>query len=836
MNRSLVLGLLCALFLAVSANADPCPNVVFTLKQTLSGGYTGAVETLTTVDYDHDGKLDLVGTIRDANNDASLYSWHGVGDGTFEAAVSLGQTKVTDLKVWDINNDAYVDLVGVAGDYHVWVRFGNPTGFNPAITTSIGIYPYDISVGNFQFGDNNIDVVVSSIGAFSLMRGNGDGTFTETQRITTDANDWTTDNTVADFDNDGRFDIALSQRMSEQLHVYFQIATGTFAAPVTLPTGPWAAAISAADYDEDGFIDLVSANWDDGNINVFRNQGNRTFSRQVLPGKKPGSQFGNLNSLIVIDINGDSHADITAAAVNGNWIATYLGDGDGGFSTATWSTVPGTSYTLTPANLDSDGALELVTGGYQEVYVLDYTCTPQVSLYNVNRVISTGQTAKLRAVVSGISSHIPPPLGTITFKEGATTLGAPIAIDANGSAALDYNGFSTGDHTITAEFSGNSVIGAATSASVLQRVVNTPSTIALTLAPSTHGEPFNITVAITVNGSPTNDSYRLTIDGVTESNYYYSGAPVQRTLSAGPHTISAEYPGSFFYPPATSPTYNITTAKHAVTLAKSGDISVRQGTAHTIQISVNVPTSPVPTGSVTLSRGATQIGGPVTLVNGAVTFTATLPRGSYTYTAAYSGDAYYLSGSTSFTLTVFPNSPVAIDARTFGTSILINAIVPAGTTATTLYRRVHGTASWSAVSGWSNDNAPFDSLPITIGMLYDYRLDATVSGQLQQSNIDSALVYTDTTLDTADVKLVHFTEMRDAINGLRETASLPPFAFDGTFGSGATILGSHLSALRTAATEARTALGMATSAFTDPSPVGASIKRVQITELRDSAD
>jgi hypothetical protein len=834
MNRSLVLGLLCALVLAVSANADPCPNVVFTLKQTLSGGYTGAVETLTTVDYDHDGKLDLVGTIRDANNDASLYSWHGIGDGTFEAAVSLGQTKVTDLKIWDINNDAYADLVGADGDYHVWVRFGNPTGFNPAITTLIGIYPYDISVGNFQFGDNNIDVVVSSIGAFSLMRGNGDGTFTETQRITTDGNDWTTDNTVADFDNDGRFDIALSQRMSEQLHVYFQIATGTFAAPVTLPTGPWAAAISAADYDEDGFIDLVSANWDDGNINVFRNQGNRTFSRQVLPGKKPGSQFGNLNSLIVIDINGDSHADITAAAVNGNWIATYLGDGDGGFSTATWSTVPGTSYTLTPANLDSDGALELVTGGYQEVYVLDHACTPQVSLYNVNRVISTGQTAKLRAVVSGISSHIPPPLGTITFKEGATTLGAPIAIDANGSAALDYNGFSTGDHTITAEFSGNSVISAATSASVLQRVITSASTITLALDPSTHGEQFNVYVTIMPRGVFNYDSYRLTVDAVPEANDRYSSQPAKLTLSAGQHTVSAEYSGSFFDPPATSPTYLFTTAKHSVTLGKSGDASVRQGTAHTIQISVAVSTSPTPSGSVALMLGTTQVGSGA-LVNGIATITATLPRGSYTYTAVYSGDSYYLTGSTSFPLSVMANSPVAIDARTSGASIYIPALVPAGTTATTMYRRVRGTTDWSAVGSWSL-GSPYDFGPYSIGVLYDYRLDATVSGQLQQSNIDSALVYTDTTLDTADVKLVHFTEMRDAVNALRAAASLPPFAFDGTFGSGATILGSHLSALRTAAAEARTALGMATSAFTDPSPVGANIKRVQIAELRDAAD
>src|SRR5690349_19516928 len=103
MNRPLVPGFLCVLVITASAIGDPCPSVGFTLKQTLSG-YTNMVEHLQTVDYDHDGKLDLVGTIRDANNDANLYSWRGVGDGTFENAVSLGATQVLDLQIVNVNN------------------------------------------------------------------------------------------------------------------------------------------------------------------------------------------------------------------------------------------------------------------------------------------------------------------------------------------------------------------------------------------------------------------------------------------------------------------------------------------------------------------------------------------------------------------------------------------------------------------------------------------------------------------------------------------------------------------------------------------------------------
>ena len=203
----------------------------------------------------------------------------------------------------------------------------------------------------------------------------------------------------------------------------------------------------------------------------------------------------------------------------------------------------------------------------------------------------------------------------------------------------------------------------------------------------------------------------------------------------------------------------------------------------------------------------------------------------------YAGDANYLSGSTSFTLTVMPNSPGTIDARASGLTVFVPALVPQGTTATTMYRRVHGTVPWSAVASWST-GSPFDNGPFTYGVVYDYRLDATVSAQIQQSNIDTAVIYTDPTLDAGvtPIKLAHFTELRDAINALRATASLPPFAFDGTFGASAVIRESHISALRTAATEARAVLGMAAPAFTDASPAGANVKRVHITELRDAAD
>jgi hypothetical protein len=840
MKRHLAFGLLLSLAFAAPVLAG-CPTAGFTLEQTLSG-YPQYVEELQTVDYDHDGKLDLVGRIAQQDGFSTLHSWRGVGDGTFEAAVSLGDTKVMDLQVINVNNDAYDDIVGVSYDYRIWVRLGNATGFNAAITAYTNYAPYNVHAGNFNEGIGNIDIVVSSLtsGIFLVYEGNGNGTFTEKQRVDAGGfSDWVTDSFVADFDNDGRFDVALSRRMSTQVEVWFRNLDGTFASPAVLPAGEWPQIVKAADFNEDGLIDLASVNWDDGTVDVFENLGSRAFSsRQILGASLPG-RSGGLDSLHIVDVDSDSHLDIMAGGVNGNWATTFAGNGDGTFKSPTWFELPDNAFSIMTGNFDSDSDLEVAIGSYQKFFTGDYACTSQVHLYAISPKITSGYTAKFRAVVSGISASTPLPLGSVAFKEGATTLGT-VNIDSSGKASLDYNGLAAGDHTITAVFSGNSTVSTATSASIVESVTNEASTTTITLGASTHGEPFNSTVDIKnrINNS-VHWYYLLTLDGVTESEPRWSAQPLTLTLSAGAHTISAEYIGTTTDPASTSPTYTFTTAKHAVSVTRSGgDTTVRLGTAHTIQITVSATTSPTPTGSVTLYRGATPVGSGA-IAGGIASITATLPRGSYEYTAVYSGDTNYLTGSAAFTLNVLANTSVVIDAIGLDSTVYIPAVVPNGTTSAVMYRRLSGTNGWSVVPSWTLASPIDDGSALTRGFLYDYRLDATVASVVQQSNIDSALLYTDAALTAGStrIKVSQFTELRDAINALRAMAGLLPFAFDGTFGSSMNIRAPHVNAMRTAVSEARTQLGMVATAFTDGTLTSTTtnIRRLHITELRDAA-
>lgn len=840
MRRTSVLALCLFLGISLTAAAQPCPSVNFTLEQTI-GDYPSYVEELQTVDFDHDGKLDLVGAIVQEDGFSVLHSWRGVGDGTFEDAVSLGDTKVLDVQVINVNGDAYEDIVGGSYDNRFWVRLGNATGFDAAIVTNTNYAVYEVKAGNFNEGNGSIDLVTSSLtsGIFVVYQGNGNGTFTETRRVNAGASNWITGHAVNDFDNDGRFDVALTRRNSQTAEVYFRNLDGTFTNPVSMTGGNWPEEIATGDFNEDGYTDIASINWEDGTIDVFQNAGSRTFDAALtLDGSLPGD-LGGLHSILVVDINADSNLDILAGAVNGSWLTIYLGNGNGTFAVANWLELPDGVFSIAAGNFDgaTDTSLELALGSYGVLFTADYGCASQVHLYSIAPMIHTSQAADFRAVVSGISASTPLPRGTVTFKEGPTTLGTT-DVGADGVASLSYNGLSAGNHTITAEFSGNSVLDAATSAPYIQKVTANTSSTTITLGSSIHGEAFTSTVNITNQfGFETEGYYYLTLDGVTETTKRWSGAPLVLTLNAGAHSISAAFTGDTQNPPSTSPTYNFTTAKQPVQMTKLGDTTVRLGVAHNFQITVSTPTpiQPGPSGYVALYRGTTQIA-TVEISSGIAAFYVTLPRGSYECTAVYTGDANYLTNSIVFTLNVVANSPLFIDAYALDSTIAIPVVVPDGTTSAVMYRRVSGSQNWAAVPSWSLNSQIDNGAGLTRGVLYDYRLDATVAGNLQQSNIDSALLFTDPTVTAGltKIKLAHFTELRESVNALRAMAGLTAFAFDGTFGANGVIRAAHMNALRTAVAEARTALGMVAATFTDASLTGVTIKRVHLLEVRNA--
>jgi IPT/TIG domain len=106
---------------------------------------------------------------------------------------------------------------------------------------------------------------------------------------------------------------------------------------------------------------------------------------------------------------------------------------------------------------------------------------------------------------------------------------------------------------------------------------------------------------------------------------------------------------------------------------------------------------------------------------------------------------------------------------------------------------------------------------------------------LTQAFSYAALRFTDETLTVAVTRLkaVHITDLRDAINALRGTVSLPAAAFTDPSLAGTRIRGAHLLELRTALDQARAALGRSALTYANPLTPGSIIRAIDVLELRN---
>ncbi|HZN93396.1 MAG TPA: FG-GAP-like repeat-containing protein, partial [Myxococcales bacterium] len=106
---------------------------------------------------------------------------------------------------------------------------------------------------------------------------------------------------AADFNRDGRLDVALASTGADQVAVLPGLGDGTFGAALTSPGGPTPGALAAADLDGDGRMDLVTASAAGGPIvSVLLGNGNGTFQPPVTYPAANGTR-----AVAVADVNGD---------------------------------------------------------------------------------------------------------------------------------------------------------------------------------------------------------------------------------------------------------------------------------------------------------------------------------------------------------------------------------------------------------------------------------------------------------------------------------------------------------------------------------------------------
>ncbi|WP_342728508.1 Ig-like domain repeat protein [Bradyrhizobium sp. B097] len=290
------------------------------------------------------------------------------------------------------------------------------------------------------------------------------------------------------------------------------------------------------------------------------------------------------------------------------------------------------SHTITATyNGDTNGNLVSTSPPMTQIVILAPTTTSLVSSANPS---APGQSVTFTATVSGSGS----PTGTVQFKDGAANLGA-VAL-AGGVATFTTSSLATGSHTITAVYSGDSNNTASMSAALTQTVNQAVSTTTVTSSPNPSTPGQSVTFTATVTGASPTGTVQFKDGAANLGAVTLAGGVATFTtssLATGGHSITAAYSGDANNTASTSAALTQTVNQAASTTTVTSSLNP-SAPGQSVTFTATV-TGASPTGTVQFKDGAANLGAAVTLAGGVATFTtSSLPAGSHSITAAYSGD------------------------------------------------------------------------------------------------------------------------------------------------------------------------------------------------------
>jgi hypothetical protein len=436
---------------------------------------------------------------------------------------------------------------------------------------------------------------------------------------------------TADFNGDGRPDLAVVSQISNTVSILNGNFGFTAGASYTTGNAPWG--VVAADFNGDRVPDLAVTNAQDNTVTIFLGNGDGTFRLGTTisePGVFP-------TQLVAADLNGDGKMDLavlnvcgtgqngcypTAVPLGPGNVAVLLGNGDGTFTVA--PTLPATGEAPTaiaPADLNQDGFIDLVVAN---------------SSNNLTLLMGNGDGTFLAASNTPSTGFFGPPQG--------------IAIgDFNGDGTLDVAVTSSGDNAIAILLNQNCAGLPAPQCSL------TPLQFAATV-------PTGLTAIATAD---------MNADGLLDLVVVNSAAGTVSILLGDGTGKFNPLPGpNQSFPTGSSPIalalpdFSLDGRLDVVTANQSGSYSLlQQKTVAEVTLTtgnaspfygevLNLTASlisgfaqPAPTGTITFYDGNTSVGSAALSGNQAFFQFATLTTGTHRLTAVYNGDGNYLSSA-----------------------------------------------------------------------------------------------------------------------------------------------------------------------------------------------
>ena len=351
-------------------------------------------------DLDGDNKLDAVVThlgtvdgisIRPGNGDRTFglaIEFPGLGDEPY------------DVHLLKVDEDNKLDLAVLVPGSDKVAFFRNTStpgslAFVREADVTVGDEPYRLASADLN-GDTYMDLVVSNHGTnassgrcVSVLINNQSGGFTESKLgtgLTPRIRPWAI--TLTDFNGDTKADlVAGDMDNGKRLALWLGNGDGSFGAPsfTDLPDNPNPADFAVADFNGDGKKDLAYVAHD-----------NNLYDLSVLPGNGDGSFGARVSHYMgygyychfirTADLDEDGSPDLVFGGNDHLTVATNRGDGSFGFDLVrqnrgdTLNTSHGDTYGVAAGDLNGDGILELVATDHSDSVLRVFDGLPKALL------------------------------------------------------------------------------------------------------------------------------------------------------------------------------------------------------------------------------------------------------------------------------------------------------------------------------------------------------------------------------------------------------------------------------------------------------------------------
>ncbi len=164
---------------------------------------------------------------------------------------------------------------------------------------------------------------------------------------------------AADFNRDGKLDLAVADGANNEILVLLGNGDGTFQSPAYYATGSNPSYLVTGDFNGDGNIDIAVADYNGNTVSILLGNGNGTFQTHAdYP--TGGGPF----ALIAGDFNGDGRLDLATVNNTGNTVSILLGNGDGTFQPRADLPADTEPRSIATGDFNRDGILDLAVGNF----------------------------------------------------------------------------------------------------------------------------------------------------------------------------------------------------------------------------------------------------------------------------------------------------------------------------------------------------------------------------------------------------------------------------------------------------------------------------------------